>query len=390
MSMHNTSLHAACTNINDTLQEVLDQRKEQSLFRSLQVNNGLIDFCSNDYISFARSTKMQEQTKQIVDTMQCFSGSTGSRSISGNTKFAEELEQFIATFHHAEAALIFNSGYDANVGLFSCIAKKGDTIICDELIHASIIDGCRLSYSNRYRFQHNNMCDLEKKLQQAKGNIFVAVESVYSMDGDTAPLQEVVNLCKIYNANLIVDEAHATGIFGEQGRGLVNQLNLEQDVFARVHTFGKAMGCHGAVVVGSATLRNYLINFARSFIFTTALPIHSLVSIRVAYEQLLSTNFNPAQLHQLILHFKQSWEDIDDTKLIDGICPVQSLIIPGSARARNVATQLQRNGFDVRAIIPPSVPVGKERLRISLHMHNTIEQVDQLQQTLKATLASNS
>ncbi len=372
--------------INHALQEVLDQRKEASLFRYLQVNNGLIDFCSNDYLSFARSEKLQEQTKRYLDEMLCFSGSTGSRSISGNTAYAEKLEQFLAGFHNTEAALLFNSGYDANIGLFSCIAKKNDTIICDELIHASIIDGCRLSYANRFRFQHNNLHDLEKKLQQAKGNIFVAVESVYSMDGDVSPLTEIVQLCKQYEANLIVDEAHATGVFGKNGRGLVNQLHLEQDVFARVHTFGKAMGCHGAVIVGSAVLRNYLINFARSFIFTTALPIHSLVSIRVAYEQLLSTDFNSVHLHQLIQHFKQHWKNTDDTVLIDGICPVQSLIIPGCERARKTATQLQKKGFDVRAIIPPSVPPGKERLRISLHLHNTIEEVDQLQTALKEIL----
>lgn len=372
--------------INHALQEVLDLRKEASLFRYLQVNNGLIDFCSNDYLSFARSEKMQEQSKRCLAEMQCLSGSTGSRSISGNTAYAEELEKFLAAFHNTEAALLFNSGYDANVGLFSCIAKKNDTIICDELIHASIIDGCRLSYANRFRFQHNNIDELEKKLQQAKGNIFVAVESVYSMDGDIAPLTEIVQLCKQYEANLIVDEAHATGVFGKNGRGLVNQLHLEQDVFARVHTFGKAMGCHGAVIVGSAVLRNYLINFARSFIFTTALPIHSLVSIRVAYEQLLSADFNTAHLHQLIQHFKQHWKNTDDTVLINGICPVQSLIIPGSERARNTATLLQKKGFDVRAIIPPSVPQGKERLRISLHLHNTIEEVDQLQTALKEIL----
>lgn len=374
--------------INHALQEVLDQRKEASLFRYLQLNNGLIDFCSNDYLSFARSEKLQEQMKRYAHDMQCYSGSTGSRSISGNTAYAEELEKFLAAFHNTEAALLFNSGYDANVGLFSCIAKKNDTIICDELIHASIIDGCRLSYANRFRFQHNNMHDLEKKLRQAKGNIFVAVESVYSMDGDTAPLQEVIGLCKQYKANLIVDEAHATGVFGKNGRGLVNQLHSEQDVFARVHTFGKAMGCHGAVIVGSAVLRNYLINFARSFIFTTALPIHSLISIRVAYEQLLSTDFNTAHLHQLIQHFKQHWKNIDDTVLINGICPVQSLIIPGSERARKTAAQLQKKGFDVRAIIPPSVPQGKERLRISLHMHNTFEEVDQLQTALKEILTA--
>lgn len=372
--------------IDKSLQDILDKRKDVGLYRQLQTTEGLIDFCSNDYVSFARSEQIKQRVKTMLEEGNYLSGSTGSRSISGNTAYAEEVEQFLATFHHAEAGLLFNSGYDANVGLFSCIAKKGDTIITDELIHASIIDGCRLSYANRYRFQHNDLHDLEKKLQQAKGNIFVAVESVYSMDGDMAPLKEMATLCKQYNANLIVDEAHATGVFGHQGRGLVNMYGLEKEVFARVHTFGKAIGCHGAVIVGSETLRNYLINFARSFIFTTALPLHSLVSIRCAYEQLMDAGFNNDSLHQLIQQFRQGWQNRNDTILINSISAVQSVIIPGNERVRTISKQLQVNGFDVRAITSPSVPVGKERLRISLHMHNDKEQVEKLLSTLANAL----
>lgn len=374
--------------INDSLQEILDKRKEASMYRFLQVNERMVDFCSNDYLSFARSEKIKQRVKQLDAETKHLSGSTGSRSISGNTAYAEELEQFLAHFHSAEAGLLFNSGYDANVGLFSSIAKKDDTLVCDELIHASMIDGCRLSYANRLRFAHNDIADLEKKLQKAKGNIFVAIESVYSMDGDMAPLPEIVSLCKQYNAHLIVDEAHATGVFGKQGRGLVNHFGLEQDVFARVHTFGKAMGCHGAVIIGSDVLRNYLINFARSFIFTTALPLHSLFNVRAAYEQLLATDFDNAHLHQLIEYFKKGLSLTDDTWLINSISPIQSLVIPGSERARHVAAQLQAKGFDVRAIVSPSVAIGKERLRISLHLHNTREQVDELKLTLNQILFS--
>ena len=362
----------------ESMQELLNERKEQALYRSLQVPKGLIDFCSNDYLSFARKQRGMQPSYGH--------GATGSRSISGNTVYAEKLEQFIADFHGAEAGLLFNSGYDANLGLFSCIARKTDTLICDELIHASIIDGCRLSYAVRYRFAHNDTRDLEKKLKNAKGNIFVAVESVYSMDGDTAPLVDIAGLCKKFRAHLIVDEAHATGVFGQQGRGLVNAFGLEKEVFARVHTFGKAMGCHGAIVLGSDVLRNYLVNFARSFIFTTALPMHSLKIIWDAYDQLLEGVFNNQHLHRLIQHFKKGLELRGDIYLINSISPVQSLVIPGSKRCREVASFLQYNGFDVRAISPPSVPVGKERLRISLHMHNSFEQVDQLKQLLNQIL----
>ncbi len=368
------------------MQHILKERKAASLYRSLRVNEGLLDFCSNDYLSFARCEKLKEQVKSYADRINPLSGSTGSRSISGNSVFAERLEKMIAAFHHAEAGLLFNSGYDANLGLFSCIAKKEDTLICDELIHASIIDGCRLSYAGRFRFAHNDLEDLGNKLQRSKGNIFVAVESVYSMDGDMAPLKEIADLCKRYNANLIVDEAHATGLFGNLGRGLVSQHGLEDEVFARIHTFGKALGCHGAVILGSDTLRSYLVNFARSFIFTTALPIHSLIAVKCAYELLMADGFSNAGLHQLIEQFKLDFPAFDDVYLIESCSPIQSLVIPGNARAKQVATQLQAKGFDVRAIVSPSVPTGKERLRISLHAHNTVDQVEQLKQILNEIL----
>ena len=161
--------------------------------------------------------------------------------------------------------MIFNSGYQANIGLFAAVAQKGDTIISDELIHASMIDGIRLSYASRLRFKHNDIKDLEKQLKKAKGNIFIGIESVYSMDGNLAPLTKMARLAKKYKAHLIVDEAHATGVFGKQGSGLVCALGLEDQVFARMHTFGKALGCHGAIVLGSEILKKYLVNFARPF-----------------------------------------------------------------------------------------------------------------------------
>ena len=371
---------------DDSMHTILEQRKSASLYRSLQVNEGLIDFCSNDYLSFARNDKLKERVKNYTEKISPLSGSTGSRSISGNTGFAEQLEKMLADFHKAEAGLIFNSGYDANLGLFSCIAKKEDTLICDELIHASIIDGCRLSYANRFRFAHNDVQDLEDKLRRARGSIFVAVESVYSMDGDMAPLKEIVTVCKKYNANLVVDEAHATGLFGKQGRGLVSHHGIEDEVFARVHTFGKAIGCHGAVVLGSDTLRNYLVNFARSFIFTTALPVHSLIAVQCAYELLMAEGFSNACVHGLVEQFKKDFHSVDDVYLIESRSPIQSLVIPGNERVKHVSKQLQAKGFDVRAIVSPSVPAGKERLRISLHAHNTPEQVEQLKQVLSELL----
>ncbi|HET7152661.1 MAG TPA: 8-amino-7-oxononanoate synthase [Candidatus Kapabacteria bacterium] len=366
-------------NIDDTLNEILARRKEESTFRSLFISDNLIDFCSNDYLSFARNKTIQQRTEQYSREMvQLLSGSTGSRCISGNTNVAEKLERQLGAFHNADAALLFNSGYDANVGLFSSIAREGDTIITDELIHASIIDGCRLSRATKLVFTHNSLTDLETQLKLARGNIFVGVESVYSMDGDTPPLREMAELCKKYNVSIIVDEAHATGVFGEHGRGVVNALGLEREIFARVHTFGKALGCHGAVVVGSNTLRDYLVNFARSFIFTTALPVHSLFAIRSAYEELMSDTFDNSALHSLIKYFKNNFRGAGDITLIPSDSAVQSIVIPGSERARSTAEQLQKRGFDVRAIRSPSVPLGKERLRVNLHLHNTQKEIDDM------------
>ena len=184
--------------------------------------------------------------------------------------------------------MLFNSGYDANLGLFSCVPQRGDTIIYDELIHASIHGRWPPVVARRIILCSGTtiLAHLEQRLKTAKGNVFVAVESVYSMDGDFAPLIEMVALCRQHHAHLIVDEAHATGIFGEQGQGRAVELGIENELFARVHTFGKALGCHGAVVIGSTALRDYLVNYARSFIYTTALPMHSLITIRAAYEYL--------------------------------------------------------------------------------------------------------
>ena len=211
-------------------------------------------------------------------------GSGGSRLLAGNYPLIEKLEKSIASFHDAEAGLIFNSGYDANIGLLSCIALKEDTILYDQLIHASLRDGIRLGYAQSFSFEHNNPASLELRLKQAAGTVYVVTESLFSMDGDLAPLQEMAALCEQYNAKLIVDEAHATGIVGEHGEGLVQHLQLQSKCFARIHTFGKALGVHGAIVLGSSFLRSYLINFSRPFIYTTALPPCTVQHIAEAYK----------------------------------------------------------------------------------------------------------
>ena len=365
--------------IEQYLDAQLRIRGDNFSLRKLSVSNLSIDFCSNDYLGFAKSSTLKNQIDLAFTATNNTNGSGGSRLLSGNTQYIEETEQYIANFHKADSGLIFNSGYDANIGLFSSIVQRGDTIITDALIHASIIDGCRLSHATRYKFEHNNLEDLESKLKLAKGNIFVAVESVYSMDGDFAPLVEISNLCEKYEANLIVDEAHATGVFGHQGRGLVNQHHLENKVFARIITFGKALGTHGAIILGSENLRHYLINFARSFIFTTAAPIHNIIAIKCAYQFLEQTNQDT--IHDKIKLFSALIHQQNITALDSSSC-IQGILYSSNQVAKQAAKKLQQKGFDVRAILSPTVAIGKERLRICLHTFNTDAEIKSLVENL--------
>ncbi|MBS1627222.1 MAG: 8-amino-7-oxononanoate synthase [Bacteroidetes bacterium] len=356
------------------LDKKLQERKQQDAFRKLTLNENKIDFCSNDYLGIAKNNLLN------ISHSLYKNGSTGSRLLAGNYALIEEVEKQIANFHNSDAALIFNSGYDANIGLLSSIPQKGDTIIYDSLAHASLRDGIRLSFAQSFSFLHNNVVDLEKKLQHATGNVFVVTETVFSMDGDFCPLTEIVFLCEKYNAHLIVDEAHATGVVGEKGEGLAQLLFLQKKIFARVHTFGKACGCHGAVVLGSHTLIHYLINFSRSFIYTTALPPHAVAAIQKSYELFPAMQLQREHLQKLIQQFQSA--TINYQKLISPT-PIQVVIIEGNEAARSLAKKLQENNFDVRAILYPTVPKGKERLRIVLHAFNTANEVEQLINLLK-------
>ena len=306
-------------------------------------------------------------------------GAAGSRLLSGNIQYAEDLEQQIAIYHQSEAGLLFNSGYDANLGLLSSLAQRGDTVILDELVHASIIDGARLSYANRYSFRHNDLESLETKLKLSKGNCYVVVESVYSMDGDVSPLVEILSLTEKYNAALIVDEAHAVGLYP---KGLVCELGLQHRIFARVITFGKALGSHGAIVLGSNNLRKYLINFARSFIYTTAAPFHQLAAIKMAYQLLENSREAIFCLKKNIELFKQQVSTGKNFILLNSDSAIQCIVLKSNEMAREAAKQLKMNNFDVRPILSPTVAQGTERIRICLHSFNTENELTLLAVTL--------
>lgn len=360
------------------IQSKLAERRDAGNFRKLKPESNLIDFCSNDYLGLARSPVFKGAIEAELKKVEALNGSTGSRLISGNLAYTEQLEQQIATLFDTEAALLFNSGYDANVGLLSSLPQRNDTVICDELIHASAIDGARLSHANRFNFKHNDVESLESKLKNAKGLCYVVIESVYSMDGDAPPLLNIVEIVEKYNAHLIVDEAHAFGLYK---KGLVNELNLQDRVFARVVTFGKALGCHGAAIVGSAALRDYLINFARSFIYTTAAPFHQLASIKTGIEMLGTSDDVIAQLKSKIDIFKNT------LSLSAGSMPVsdsaiQCVLLGSNKKAKAVADALQQKGFDVRPILSPTVAQGGERIRICLHAFNSEADIIALAKTL--------
>jgi 8-amino-7-oxononanoate synthase len=349
-------------NVDQYLAKKIEQRKQEGNLRQLTTYKARVDLFSNDYLGLATSGMLNI----TEDTGSSGTGSTGSRLLSGNSPEAEALESKIAAFHGADAALLFNSGYDANMGLLSSVASRQTTIVYDELCHASIIDGIRLSVcSNKFKFCHNDLQDLENKLKR------------YST-GEPVLVAQIVQLCGQYDAQLIVDEAHATGVFGHRGQGLVCAMNLQDRVFARVHTFGKALGCHGAAVLGSGLLRDYLVNFARSFIYTTALPGHTIKTIHKAYDHLSSDDFTNHHLHGLIAYFRGLIATTAASGWKDSHSPIQALIIGDNGKAKNIAANLQDAGLQVKPILSPTVPAGMERLRVCLHTFNTKEQIDLL------------
>lgn len=362
----------------DNLRNLLEQRKKENRYRTLDViPAGTIDFASNDYLGLARNKEVYYSAKNIVaDSGVAHYGATGSRLISGNHPLYEQTEWLLARFHQCEDCLIYPSGYMANLGILSCVPQRGDTILYDSLCHASIRDGVRLSLANAHAFKHNDLNDLEKKLQRSKGKVFVVTESVFSMDGDEADLATLVTLCETHQAYLIVDEAHSVGI---HGWGKVQQLNLQKKIFARIVTFGKAMGGHGAAVLGSYELIDFLINFSRPFIYTTGLPPTALAHIQAAY---LYLEQHPELQHQLVSkveYFQRlasGYYEVTST-------PIQRIIQPGNAVVRSLANYLQRHNYFVKPILSPTVPEGTERIRICLHASHTEQEIDGLLQSIE-------
>jgi 8-amino-7-oxononanoate synthase len=364
------------------LQEILEEKKKKDSFRELKSSSQPIDFCSNDYLGLARSQELFYAIQRGVERIKPpYNGSTGSRLLSGNSELAEAVENKLSGIFHSAKTLLFNSGYSANLAVLSCLPQRGDTIIYDELVHASIRDGARLSLASRFSFRHNDLSDLEEKIKQAKGNVFIAIESIYSMDGDESPLEEVVSLSEKYDATVILDEAHSTGSYGENGSGMAVQKNLENRIAVRLYTFGKAMGVHGACVAGSEMLINYLINFARPFIYTTAPSPHSLMAIQCAFDFLKRQIGLQAILQSKIKLFLNGFEKMK-WNCAKSNSAIQNVIIPGNANVKELSHFLQHHHFDCRSILSPTVKEGSERIRICLHAFNSDQEINELNHVL--------
>ncbi|MGC3943236.1 MAG: 8-amino-7-oxononanoate synthase [Chryseolinea sp.] len=358
------------------LQTELKQLESAGLQRRLSVNT-LIDFTSNDYLGLAGSRELYDTIANQAHAFKTrFNGATGSRLLSGNSELAEEVESQLAKAFHAESALLFNSGYTANLGVLSSLAHRNDTIIYDEYAHASIKDGARLSLARRLSFRHNDLEDLENKLKHVAGQAFIVVESIYSMDGDRCPLIELVALAEKANATIILDEAHSTGVEGENGGGTAISLGLQNKIGVRIHTFGKAMGCHGACVVGPQVLKQYLINTSRPFIYTTALPPHALITLSCAFKYLGNHSELILDLNKNIQCFTEAMTE--SPSFVSTGTAIQRVVIPGNERVTQAAATLRGKGFDIRPIRRPTVPAGGERIRICLHAFNREEDIKAL------------
>ncbi|OFX76913.1 MAG: hypothetical protein A2X12_09330 [Bacteroidetes bacterium GWE2_29_8] len=365
------------------LQEKLFDRHKIGIYRHLLNNQSGIDYFSNDYLGFARNQEIILGIEKLKDKYQLTQfGSTGSRLISGNNIIMEDAEQFVSNYHNAKTGLIYNSGLDANIGIFSSIPQKGDVVIYDEEIHASVKLGIRLSFADKKMFKHNDLIDLEKQLNKTTlGDKIVAIESIYSISGDISPLKEIVKLCKKYNAYLIVDEAHSTGIFGHKGIGLVADLGLEKDVFIRLHTFGKAMGVSGAIVLSDLLVKEYLINFSYSFIYTTAMPLFNYIAIMSAYNLLERSEETINNLHNNIKFFNKLALQNNISKT-EGRSPIKTVHTNSNINTDSLQKKIIDNGFLVKGIKSPTVKIGNECLRIIIHSFNNNNEIEKLVQLI--------
>ncbi|MGH1419350.1 MAG: 8-amino-7-oxononanoate synthase [Hyphomicrobiaceae bacterium] len=368
----------------------LQALERRNRLRSLAPRHG-IDFASNDYLGLANSPELIAAAQHALSRGVAV-GSGGSRLLRGNTREHEALEEEAARFFGSEAALYFSSGFAANSTLLATLPQRGDLIIYDALIHASARDGIAASRAQSVEVPHNDVSAIEhaiKKWQSANatGCIWIAIETIYSMDGDQAPLDELVSLADRYNAMLLLDEAHATGIYGPDGRGLGAHLEGRENIVF-LHTCGKALGAMGALVTGPKVLLDFMINRSRPFIYATAPSPLMAAIVRASLMLTKMDQGRREKLHELIVHTAKQLTTLNDIKITHS--PIQPIIVGTDARALKLAQSLQQKGFDVRAVRPPTVPEGTARLRLTLTLNATTGDVDRLIANLKDKLVETA
>ncbi|MFH1678100.1 MAG: 8-amino-7-oxononanoate synthase [Candidatus Omnitrophota bacterium] len=375
----------------ERVNEFLLKRKKENLYRRLQPaalrEGGKIFFCgrqyfdfsSNDYLGLAQHPALKEASRRAAEKFG--TGASASRLLSGDLEIHHELEEKVACFKGKEAALIFNSGYQANLGIISALYKKGDVVFSDRLNHASIIDGIRLSGAKLFRFPHNGTGYLESLLKKQRGNFneaLIITETIFSMDGDEAALKELADLKEKYNCRIMVDEAHATGIFGENGSGMVEEKGLTDRTDLIMGTFSKALGSFGAYIACSKQIKEYLVNACRSFIYSTSLPA-SVIAANLASLEVIKNE--PARRNKLLDNARYFRGNLKRNKFgftLRGSSQIVPVIIGGIARTIKLSQGLQNKGYWVLPIRPPTVPAGEARLRFSLTYFHTTDILERL------------
>ena len=365
------------------LDEDLASLRSHSLYRYPEVGSGF-QFSSNDYLGFSRHPALAAAVRAAIEASDRVA-STGSRLLSGHVAAWEKLEEGFSQYLGVEAALFFNSGYAANTGLLTAILRRQDTVFSDAANHASLIDGIRLSGCRKVIFPHLDMDFLEDSLRNSDrndGDLFIVAESIFSMDGDTAPIEDLVALAEQYDAALIVDEAHATGVVGPEGRGLIAQSDRSEAIIASIHTCGKALAAAGAFVAGSRTLKEYLTNHARPFIYTTGLPPYMAAQVAAGIKLAAEADEERIRLRALSERLRQGLTaaGFNTGKSDTQIVPV---LLGITETAMDTAHYLRKEGFEVRAIRTPTVPKGTARLRLSVTADLPPEALDKVVDALK-------
>lgn len=349
-----------------------------------------VDFASNDYLGLAsdrafRGAVVRRLAALLESDAELFAPS--ARLLRGQTELHARTESRLAAFKGAEAALLFPSGWQANAALLTGLLRSGDVVVSDALNHASLIDGMRLTRAERVVVPHLDLRAWERELDRSHrgGEVFVVVESLYSMEGDLAPLAELAALCSRFEAHLLVDDAHATGVYGTRGAGALEAAGVEREVTAAVTTFGKALAISGAVVTGSKPLIDLLISRARPFLFSTAISPLLLVALGSALDVVVAEPQRRARLHANAMRLRARLADAGQPVAAEG-SPIVPLVVGDSGEAMAIAQRVQAKGFDVRAVRPPTVPDGTARLRVSVHADRTEAEIDGLAAALAAEL----